>query len=82
MEKDALFAKVKELIIAEFNLDSDAISPETQLADQLQLDSLDMVDLVLSINDQQLVNEKIEPTIFKKARTMQDLVNALAPFWK
>ena len=69
-------------MVSEFSLASDSVSLEALLADDLQLDSLDMVDLILHLNDKQLVAEKIDPTLFRNARTVQDLTKALVPFWK
>ena len=82
MDKDTIFTKVKDIMVCDFALNPDSVSLNTLLADELELDSLDMVDLILSINDQHLVNAKIDPALFKKARTVQDLVTALEPFWK
>jgi acyl carrier protein len=80
LNETAIYEKVKELMIAEFTLDADSISPEKLLSDDLQLDSLDMVDLILSLSD--YIGEKIDPNLFKDARIVQDLVNSVTPFWK
>jgi acyl carrier protein len=81
MEKEAVYNKIKEIMVNIFELDPGAISPEKKLEDDLQLDSLDMVDLVLSLNDEN-PNEKIEPTVFKEACTVQDLVDLVHPVIK
>ena len=80
MGKDAVYIKLKGLMSSEFELDADSISPEKRLEDDLDLDSLDMVDLILSLNDH--IDEKIDPTLFKDARTVQDLVDLIQPLWK
>jgi acyl carrier protein len=80
LDKIAIYEKLKEVITSEFELDADLISPETLLNDDLQLDSLDMVDLILSLSD--YIGNKIDPSIFKDARIVQDLVDSVAPFWK
>ena len=80
MDKAAIYEKLKELMISEFGFDADLISPEKQLYDDLQLDSLDMVDLILSLND--YIGKKIDPSLFKDACTVQDLVDSVAPLWK
>jgi acyl carrier protein len=67
-------------MVSEFELEADSISPEKQLYDDLKLDSLDMVDLILNLKDH--TKEKIEPTLFKNARTVQDLVDLIHPIWK
>ena len=80
MDKDVIFSKVKELMISEFNLDADSIALKTLLDDELQLDSLDMVDLILCLKDH--LGKKIDPTIFKNAKTVQDVVDSLYPIWE
>jgi acyl carrier protein len=80
LDKAAIYEKLKELMISEFELDAGSISLEKHLGDDLQLDSLDMVDLILSLSD--YMGEKIDPSLFKDARTVQDLVDSVSPIWK
>jgi acyl carrier protein len=80
VNKDAIFEKVKELLVAEFELDRGAIDPEKRLYDDLDLDSLDAVDLIVSLKD--YIQGKIDPALFKDARTVQDVVDLLHPLWK
>jgi len=75
-----VYEKLKELMISEFKLEADSIAPEKLLNDDLQLDSLDMVDLILSLSD--YVGEKVDPSLFKNARIVQDLVDSVCPLWK
>jgi len=80
LDKAVVYEKIKELMISEFKLEADSISPEKLLNDDLQLDSLDMVDLILSLSD--FIGEKVDPSIFKNARVVQDLVDSIYPLWK
>ena len=80
MHTDAVFTKLKEILISEFELDAGAISPEKRLYDDLGLDSLDAVDLVVSLKDH--IDGKIDPTLFKDARTVADVLAILRPIWK
>jgi len=80
MDKDAIYEKIKELIISEFKIPAESISPGKRLHDDLQLDSLDMVDLILALSESR--GERIDPTLFKEAGTVQDLVDSVSPFWK
>jgi acyl carrier protein len=80
LDKSTVYEKIKELMVCEFKLDADLIGPEKLLNDDLQLDSLDMVDLILSLSD--YLGEKIDPSLFKEAYTVQDLVNSVYPLWK
>lgn len=49
MDKETIIEKIKDFLIEEFEVDGDEIQPEAILKDTLQLDSLDYVDLVVSI---------------------------------
>ncbi|HEY6143051.1 MAG TPA: phosphopantetheine-binding protein [Flavobacterium sp.] len=49
MNKETIIEKIKEFLIEEFEVDGDDIQPDAILKDTLQLDSLDYVDLVVSI---------------------------------
>jgi len=80
LDKAAVYEKIKELMISIFKIDADSISPEKRLDDDLKLDSLDLVDLILGISD--YIGKKIDPTLFKDAGTVQDLVNSVSPVWK
>lgn len=49
MNKEAIIEKINGFLIEEFEVDGDDIQPEANLKDTLGLDSLDYVDLVVSI---------------------------------
>jgi len=78
--KAAVYEKIKEIMISNFGIDAVSISPEKSLDDDLKLDSLDMVDLILGLSD--YIGRKIDPTLFKDAGTVQDLIDSVFPFWK
>jgi acyl carrier protein len=80
LNKDAIYEKIKEIMVSEFKLAADSIGLEKQLSNDLQLDSLDIVDLILGLSD--FIGEKIDPTLFKDAHTVQDLVDSVTPLWK
>ena len=49
MEKDLIVHKINDFLIDEFEVDEDELKPEANLKDTLELDSLDFVDLVVSV---------------------------------
>lgn len=49
MEKAKIIEIVDEFLVDEFEVDGDLIAPEANLRDTLGLDSLDYVDLVVTI---------------------------------
>ena len=78
--KDAVFTVLKEFLTTEFKFEPDSINLEKRLNEDLQLDSLDMVDLIVNLRDH--AGEEIDPALFKNARTVQDLVDSVYPLWK
>jgi acyl carrier protein len=80
LDKDAIFVKIKELLVSELKLEADSISPEMRLSDDLKLDSLDMVDFILGIED--YIGKKVDSSILKSANTVQDVVDFIQPMWQ
>lgn len=67
---------IKEILAADFDVDAASITPETNLFTDLDLDSIDAVDLVVRL--QQETGKKVEPAQFKKIRTFGDVVAAVS----
>ncbi|MEO8933225.1 MAG: acyl carrier protein [Xanthomarina sp.] len=49
MNKEVIIEKINDFLIDEFEVESDDISPEANLKETLELDSLDFVDLVVAV---------------------------------
>lgn len=47
-----IFEKVRKIICDQFDLEEDDVTLETLLEDDLEADSLDLVDLVMSFEDE------------------------------
>ncbi|MCI1955141.1 MAG: acyl carrier protein [Oscillospiraceae bacterium] len=55
--------KVKAILSEQFDVEEDTITPETNIADDLGADSLDVVDLLMSIEDEfeiEVPDEEVE----------------------
>jgi acyl carrier protein len=77
MTKDALFDKIKEILIQDFEIKGDLISPRASLFADLDFDSIDAVDLIVKLKP--YVSGKIDPELFKNILTIQDAVDILYP---
>jgi acyl carrier protein len=77
MTKEDVFIKLKEVLATEFELDPKLVKPESLLYTDLDLDSIDAVDMVVRMKE--YVQGKIDPMLFKNARTVQDVVDVLYP---
>ena len=73
--KDDIFNHIKEILVKEFDLDANKLKPESLLVEDLDLDSIDAVDLVVKL--QSIIGCKVEPDDFKQIRTLQDMVDAV-----
>ena len=49
MTKEEIISKIKEFLVAEFEVDESKIQPTANMRETLDLDSLDYVDLVVVI---------------------------------
>ena len=78
MSKDELYAKVKDILVSEFEIEESKLTPGTLLVDDLDLDSIDFVDMVSKVRE--FIPGKINPESFKTVRTIQDIVDALYPY--
>jgi len=69
-------AMIRKILVEEFEVDPAALKPETNLFTELDLDSIDAVDLVVRL--QQETGRKVDPADFKVIRTLQDVTQAVA----
>jgi len=75
MNKDQILQEVQKVLIDTFELDSSEVTAEANLYTDLDLDSIDAVDLVITL--QEMTDKKVDPESFKQIRTVQDVVEAV-----
>lgn len=68
-------ATIRKILIEEFEVDPAALKSETNLFTELDLDSIDAVDLVVRL--QQETGKKVNPEDFKAIRTLGDVTQAV-----
>ena len=73
MTRDEIFATLSGYLEDMFEVPQDKISLEAKLFEELDLDSIDAVDLVVKL--QELTGKKIKPEQFKTVRTVGDVVD-------
>ena len=52
MEKQELIEKINEVLIEEFEVEADVITPDADIKETLELDSLSLVDMVALIESE------------------------------
>ena len=75
MNRDELFVWIADLLAEMFELDRDALPPASNLYADLDIDSIDAVDLAVKLK--QMTGKRLQPEVFKTIRTIDDVVNAL-----
>ncbi|WP_076415224.1 acyl carrier protein [Shewanella sp. UCD-KL12] len=73
--REDILEVLTRILVDEFEIDEDDISLEASLYQELDLDSIDAVDLVIKL--QQMTGKKIKPEEFKAVRTVNDVVTAI-----
>ena len=73
--KEEIYNKLWEMLINDFEISKDLISPNANLFEDLDLDSIDAVDLAVKL--QFFTNKKLSPDKFKQIHTVEDVVNAV-----
>lgn len=80
MTEQEIFEMVSSILVSEFEIDSDDIAPEVHLYQDLDIDSIDAVDLLVKLRAE--TGKSIEADDFKQVATIQDLVNTISEIMK
>lgn len=75
MNRDEIFTEIKATLVKLFEVDEGDITLDAQLYQDLELDSIDAIDLVVHL--QKLTGKKIKPEEFKTVRSVADVVDAV-----
>jgi acyl carrier protein len=75
MTDKEILENLKSILNESFEIDPKLITPETNLFEDLDLDSIDAVDLVIKL--QEMTGKRIKPETFKSVRTIADVVAAV-----
>jgi acyl carrier protein len=73
MTKQEIIEKVKELLVEEFEIAPEVLQPEASLKNDLEIDSLDFVDIVVLID--KAFGFKPQATELKNVKTLGEFYN-------
>jgi acyl carrier protein len=76
MEKQEIFARIRDTLVSNFEIPEERIKPEARLMEDLELDSIDAIDMAVQI--QEMTDVRVEEEELKKLRTVQDTVELVA----
>ena len=75
MSREEIYNWIVDTLHEMFEIDKSAITPQSNLYTDLDIDSIDAVDLAVKLKE--LTGKRIQPEVFKAVRTVDDVVNAL-----
>lgn len=73
--KQDIFEQLSSILEQEFEIEPSEIKIDSHMYTDLDLDSIDAVDLVIKL--QELTGKTIDPETFKAVRTIQDVVDVV-----
>jgi acyl carrier protein len=73
---DERFLKVTAIISEQLDVDIDKITLETSLIDDLEADSLDIVELIMAFEDE--FGTKVDEDALEDIQTVDDILNAIS----
>jgi acyl carrier protein len=76
VNKEEIYPWVVDILNEMFELDKAKITGEANLYTDLDIDSIDAVDLAVKLKE--VTGKRLQPEVFKNVRTVQDVVDALA----
>ena len=75
MTDQQILARLREVLSDTFEIDPERVTPEADLYRDLDLDSIDAVDLAIKL--QEMTGKRIRPDEFKSVRTVRDVLQAV-----
>jgi len=72
-DKNTILNELRTILADSFEIEPETVTLSSGLYDDLQLDSIDAIDLIVNVQD--LIGCKVQPEQFKSARTVGDVVD-------
>ena len=77
---EEILGQIEVIFVEQFDVDAADIVLEAKLYDDLDIDSIDAVDLMVSLKERS--GKKLDPDVFKQVRTVGDIVDAVHDLMK
>jgi acyl carrier protein len=74
--REEIYELLCGLLVNMFEVESTDIRPAANLYEDLDVDSIDAVDLIVELRN--ITGKQIDPDVFKAVRTVDDVVDAVA----
>jgi acyl carrier protein len=75
LTREEIFYKIKQILLEQFEIDTDLITPEANLYQDLDIDSIDAVNLIIELKS--ITQRKMALEEFNEVKTIADVVSAV-----
>jgi acyl carrier protein len=75
MDKPEIYQRVASILQDSFGIEPARIVPQAKLGDDLDIDSIDAVDLIVQLKP--LLGGNLRPEAFKAVRSVQDVIDVV-----
>lgn len=75
MNQEVIYQRIVQILQDTFDIEAERITPEAKLYEDLDIDSIDAVDLIVQLKP--LAGKRLNAEAFKSVRTIRDVVDAL-----
>jgi acyl carrier protein len=72
MNKEEIYGRIRETLQSSFEIPAERITLDARLMEDLELDSIDAIDMAVQI--QEMTNVRVDEEELKKLRTVNDTV--------
>ncbi|MFO0644639.1 MAG: acyl carrier protein [Polyangiales bacterium] len=76
MNREQIFAEMARTLVDRFEVDPDAVRLDARLYEDLELDSIDAIDMAVKVKE--MTGRRVEERELRKIRTVADLVDLVA----
>lgn len=76
MSREEIFGNVRKMMVETFELERERITLESRLYEDLDLDSIDALDMVVKL--QELIHRRVDEHELRALRTVGDVVEMVA----
>ena len=73
--RDDIFNTLRDALVELFELEPERVTLDANLYQDLEIDSIDAVDLIVQLKP--LLGRNLQPEAFKAVRTVQDIVDVV-----
>ena len=74
--RDEIYRKITTILVDLFEIDPNSVSEDALLYDDLDIDSIDAIDLIIELKS--YTGKKVPPEEFKSIKTVGDIVNKIS----